>query len=136
MAGARDLDRLVEIRRVQPGQRAGTLDDDLIPHAGHFDVETALQALVDRLYPETGDGPLPANPINVAMQGHRYSFSTFRMILAENRCHPPSNAGQAFPGIMRRNATTIPLACARATSNARTAREFYFSCSISFSPPI
>src|SRR5262249_55402715 len=83
MPGARDLERLVEIGCVDPGEPAGALDRNVVPQFANFNVKTAFQTLVDRLYPETGDSPLPANPINVAVQGHRYSLSFLRMILAD-----------------------------------------------------
>src|SRR5262249_21711302 len=74
-ARPRDLQRLLEILPVEPGQRPRTLDESVFPQPRCLDVERALQPRVDRLYPETGDGPLSADPKDVAMQGHRYSVS-------------------------------------------------------------
>ena len=71
MAGARDFQRLVEIVGLEPGQRAHALRQVVIPEVGDLDIERPLQPLIDGLNAQTGNGPLPANPINIAMQGHR-----------------------------------------------------------------
>ncbi len=47
-----------------------TLDQVIVPQAGHFDIEGALQPLVDQLHPVAGNSPLPPDPKDVAMQCH------------------------------------------------------------------
>ena len=45
---------------------------------GDLDVEVALQLLIDQLHPVAGDRPLPADPVDVAMQRHFTRFAICR----------------------------------------------------------
>ena len=85
-----------------------------------LDVELPLQLWIDRLHPVTGDGPLPADPVDVAMQRH-------------GRSSLPSGA--------RRPLAKIPGAAAQATpARADFLRdirgEAYCSRATTFTPPI
>src|ERR1700738_1484200 len=61
---------LVEIQDIDPFQPIHALDEAVFPQTGDLDIEHAIQPLIDRLHPVAGDSPLPADPIDVAMQRH------------------------------------------------------------------
>jgi hypothetical protein len=50
----------------------------VIPKARNPDIEFASAPLIDRLDSRTGDRPLSTYPKDVAMQGHRFSFSPLK----------------------------------------------------------
>ena len=61
---------VVEIFLNQPLLIAKTFQQAVIPHPGGRDVELSFSLLIDRLHSNAGDSPLPANPVDVAMQRH------------------------------------------------------------------
>jgi hypothetical protein len=71
---SRGCERLVEILPIEPCEGAHALRQAVVPQPGDLDIECAVEALIDRLHPEAGNGPLPADPVDVAMQGHRSAF--------------------------------------------------------------
>jgi hypothetical protein len=73
----------------------------LFPEPGGLDIEFALQLLIDRLHPMAGDSPLPADPINVAMQGHGWcSFPQGWFVAGapedSQRCRGDNTAAEDF----------------------------------------
>src|SRR5882724_4195498 len=68
LAGNRE--RLVEILDVEPILGAKAPLDTVFPELRGLDVEFSPLSLIARLNAIAGDSPLPAQPENVAMQGH------------------------------------------------------------------
>ena len=60
----------VKILGIQPWLGAHFLRRIILPQPRRFDIECALLSLIAGLNAESRHGPLPAHPINVAMQGH------------------------------------------------------------------
>src|SRR5229473_4275815 len=61
---------LVEIQDIDPFQPTHAFNEAVFPQTGDLDIEHAIQPLIDRLHPVAGNSPLPADPIDVAMQRH------------------------------------------------------------------
>src|SRR6267142_1389703 len=74
-----------EILGIEPPAGAQALRQAIVPQAGDLNVEDALQPLVDRLHAVAGDRPLPADPIDVAMQGHFCPSFPERLTTAPNQ---------------------------------------------------
>src|ERR1700688_1539010 len=68
---AGDLDRLLEILDIEPRLGAQAVQYAGFPQARALDIELALLLLIAGLEAVSGDGPLSAHPIDIAMQGHR-----------------------------------------------------------------
>jgi len=68
--GPRHRKPLVEIRDIEPFLGAHAFDQRILPQAGGLDIEKTAQFLVDQLHPVAGDRPLPADPMDIAMQCH------------------------------------------------------------------
>ena len=82
----RDREPLVEVARLSHSLARMLFDQTVVPQPGGLDVEEALQLLIDQLHPVAGDGPLPADPVDVAMQRH---FRTFAICRARSPSAPP-----------------------------------------------
>ena len=76
MSRPRNRQPLVEILGLDPRLGTHALDEIVVPQPGHFDIEGALQPLVDQLHPVACYSPLPPDPKDVAMQCH-FCFSLF-----------------------------------------------------------
>jgi hypothetical protein len=59
--------------------RVHALQQVIVPQPVGLDIEFAFQLLIDRLHSVAGHGPLPADPIDVAMQGHVIGGSSRRL---------------------------------------------------------
>jgi hypothetical protein len=57
---------------------AQALAKPFIPKPRDLDIEFASTSLIDRLDSRTGDRPLSTHPEDVAVQGHRFSFSPLK----------------------------------------------------------
>jgi hypothetical protein len=57
---------------------AHALAKPVVPKPRDLDIEFASASLIDRLDSRTGDRPLSTHPEDVAMQGHRFSFSPLK----------------------------------------------------------
>lgn len=79
MTRPRDLKPSVEILGVEPLLLPRAVGQIVVPQPIDGNVEPALVLLVDRLHPEAGDRPLPADPEDVAMQRHFARF--YSMVL-------------------------------------------------------
>ena len=112
--------RLAKILPVEPAISLQALGKAILPQPADLDVELALVLLVDRLNPVPGDGPLPPDPEDIAMQGHfQGSFPRGSSLPALTKIASP--AAQATP-----RATIVP----------PVRGMVYRSRAITFSPPI
>src|SRR5439155_24116694 len=70
IALSRDRQPLAKIVGVEPFLLAHGFEQAIIPQTPDVDVELPTVSLIDGLHTISGDRPLPADPVDVAMQRH------------------------------------------------------------------